>query len=161
MIDSALISPALAPIAKHWQTIRSELNALRSPQFIPWPETFLYDNSWTVFGLVHNAKAMPLGIALCPKTYALLKDIPDLLTAGFSKLSPKTTIFPHRGNNIPPRYRCHLGMIVPQHCCFTVVGQDYSWKEREWLCFDDAEEHSATNQSDEDRIVLLIDILKK
>jgi len=161
MIPHSSISPHLASLSDNWETIRSELEALRSLAFTPWPETWLYDNSWTVFGIIHCAKAVQMGTALCPKTYALLKDIPDLFIAGFSKLAPKTTIYPHRGNNIPPRYRCHLGMIVPQHCCFTVAGQDYSWKEREWLCFDDAEEHSATNQSNEDRIVLLIDILKK
>lgn len=154
------VSPSLLSVASSWKTIRSELLPLISSAFAPWPEKALYDNSWTVFGIIHAGFPLPTGTCLCPQTYNLLKDIPNIYTAGFSKLAPKTTIFPHRGNNIPPKYRCHLGLIVPEHCSFTINNQTMQWQEGQWLCFDDADEHSATNQSSSDRIVLLVDILK-
>jgi hypothetical protein len=34
------------------------------------------------------------------------------------------------------------------------------WKEGEWIVFDDTHEHSARNEGDEERVVLLVDFMR-
>lgn len=154
------VSAELAYVADSWRVIREELMQLERTTFIEWPERFLYEKAWTVFGIIYLGHTVPQGAALCPKTHQLLQGIPGIFTAGFSRLGSGAKIKPHSGNNIPPKYRCHLGLVVPEQCFFTVNGTVTQWQEGEWLCFDDAHEHSAVNESDADRIVLLVDILK-
>jgi aspartyl/asparaginyl beta-hydroxylase (cupin superfamily) len=100
-------------------------------------------------------------------TYEELKKIPDLVTAGFSKLGPGTSLKYHKGwgqlsNNV---LRCHLGLEVPENSCRILVKPNeretiyYRYqKENDWIIFDDSLEHSADNNSDRDRIVLILDI---
>ena len=97
-----------------------------------------------------------------PKTTAFVKRIPNLVSASFSMLEPHTKIHPHCGdtNGI---YRCHLGIIVPSglpSCGFRVCHEIRAWKEGEWLIFIDAKEHEAWNDSNQNRIILLLDIIR-
>ena len=58
--------------------------------------------------------------------------------------------------------RTHLGLVVPPvtHDRLALrVGQAVrTWQEGSWLLFDDTLEHEAWNQSDQLRIVLLMDL---
>ena len=38
-------------LESNWQIIRRELEQLQENNFIPWPEKFLYEKGWKVFGL--------------------------------------------------------------------------------------------------------------
>jgi hypothetical protein len=51
----------------------------------------------------------------CPKTVALLKSLPGIRTALFSRLGPKTTLSVHQGWGSLANYvlRCHLPLVVP------------------------------------------------
>jgi aspartyl/asparaginyl beta-hydroxylase (cupin superfamily) len=63
--------------------------------------------------------------------------------------------------------RCHYGIKVPQKC-FVHVSDDPNnninnydkcqTKNGKWIVFDDAKSHYASNNSDENRIILIIDI---
>lgn len=97
-----------------------------------------------------------------PYTTAFIDTIPDLISASFSLLEPHTKILPHCGdtNGI---YRCHLGIVVPDglpKCGFRVGDEKREWKEGEWLIFIDAKEHEAWNDTDHNRYILLIDIIR-
>ena len=46
-------------------------------------------------------------------------------------------------------------------CCLKVGGKVRKWKEGESFIFDDTIEHEAWNRTNEDRIVLLMDLNKK
>lgn len=76
-------------------------------QWIPWPEDHFtlgddVENSkdWTVFPLLHtfpaycpeNSKWVGSTCARCPETVKLLKSIPTLRTALFSRLGPGTKV---------------------------------------------------------------------
>lgn len=78
-----------------------------SQQWIPWPEDHFtlgddVENSkdWTVFPLLHtfpaycpeNSKWVGSTCARCPETVKLLKSIPTLRTALFSRLGPGTKV---------------------------------------------------------------------
>ena len=89
----------------------------------------------------------------CPKTWALLKDIPGLTTANLI-LRPDTEIHPHtdhtRGTKIPFRSR-FLRTVI------TVCGRD-QWEQGKILIFDDTQEHLQIG--DRDRVVLLFTLEK-
>ncbi len=142
--DESLIPPTLQKMQ------------IQQGRFIAWPETFLYETGWEVFGLYTYGHKLEDNCKLCPETTSLIEKIPGIITAGFSSLAPGTHIHPHVGytNKV---LRCHLGLVVPDQCLLRVSDQTRSWQEGKCLIFDDTFEHEAWNKSDKTRIVLLLD----
>ena len=91
----------------------------------------------------------------CPETAKLLKKLP-LDLAMFSIMEKGKVLIPHRG---PWRglLRLHLGLEIPEGATITVDGQDYQWKEKELVLFDDTYIHSVKNPNGR-RVVLFMDI---
>lgn len=143
-------------LESNWQVIREELNCLRQGDFIPWPEKYLYGKGWDTFGLYGFGVKIAKNCELCPETTRLIEQIPDLTTAGFSSLAPGTHIEPHTGYP-DGLLRCHLGLSVPDKCGIRVGPEIRSWTEGRCLVFDDTTEHEAWNQSEQTRVVLLLD----
>lgn len=54
---------------------------------------------------------------------------------------------------------CHFGINIPSKCGLTVAGETRSWQEGEALFFDHSFLHSAFNHSNQDRDILLINML--
>jgi aspartyl/asparaginyl beta-hydroxylase (cupin superfamily) len=75
----------------------------------------------------------------------------------FSLLAPRTRIPPHTGA-ANTRLVCHLPLIVPPGCGFRVGAATREWRVGEAFVFDDTIEHEAWNDSDELRVVLIIDL---
>lgn len=99
---------------------------------------------------------------LFPKTMEILSRIDGLATAYFSHLSPKTRIPAHAGE-CDAYYRVHLGLKIPAMlpgCGIEVAGQRKSWQEGKCIVFNDIYFHTAWNDTDEERIVLIVDILR-
>jgi aspartyl/asparaginyl beta-hydroxylase (cupin superfamily) len=99
---------------------------------------------------------------MCPRTAALMREIPGMKTAMFSILSPRKHILDHRG---PYKgvLRYHLGLIVPKdaEACRIRVGEDFRhWQEGESMVFDDTFNHEVWNDTDETRVVLFVDVLR-
>jgi hypothetical protein len=78
-------------------------------------------------------------------------------------LEPGTRIPVHCGDSDTIR-RCHLGLVVPSTdpavCGLEVAGERRGWAEGELLVFCDAHAHSAWNESDRPRAVLVFDVMK-
>jgi aspartyl/asparaginyl beta-hydroxylase (cupin superfamily) len=53
---------------------------------------------------------------------------------------------------------CHLPLIVPPSCGFRVGASTRQWRVGEAFAFDDTIEHEAWNDSDELRVVLIVDL---
>ena len=126
-----------------------------------WPERGIYRGQWDVFGLRWQGQWLP-STALAPQTAAFLATYePLLVNAGFSVMLPFTKITPHRGYTHHV-LRTHLGLVVPGvpagQLALRVGREVRGWEEGGWLLFDDTREHEAWNQSDQLRIVLLIDL---
>lgn len=172
--------PFTRTLEQHWQTVLDELLALPDTRFMPWPETFLYEAGWDVFGLYASGKRIADNCALCPETTQLVETIPGLVTAGFSSLKPMTRIKPHvgyaysysangevRSDGALNRdvLRCHLGLIVPKAytengCALRVADQTHPWTQGECFVFDDTVVHEAWNLTFMTRVVLLLDFRK-
>jgi aspartyl/asparaginyl beta-hydroxylase (cupin superfamily) len=97
-----------------------------------------------------------------PKTTALVRKYPELVSASFNLLEAKSNIHPHCGdtNTI---YRCHLGLEIPgglPECGMKVKGQDRAWQNGKWLVFVDAYDHEAYNQTDRNRFIFVVDVIR-
>ncbi len=159
--DTALF-PFTMLLEQNWRVIRAELDALDGREFIDWPEHSLYGQSgWKTFGLYAFGQRQPEGCARCPQTEQLVKQIPGLMMAGFSRLAPGAHIVPHRGYEGYAGYvlRFHLGLEIPDGCAMRVGSETKSWREGESLVFDDSTEHEAWNRGNRTRTILLCDFL--
>ena len=75
----------------------------------------------------------------------------------FSLLSPHTHIPAHSGET-NARLLVHLPLIVPGNCRFRVGNETRDWKEGQAWIFDDTINHEAWNDSDDLRVILMIDV---
>jgi ornithine lipid ester-linked acyl 2-hydroxylase len=157
-------NPADYPFTKDlensFSVIREELLRIPRKDFMAWPERFLYESGWEVFGLHAFGRKMVENCNWCPRTTAAVERIPGLTTAGFSWMAPGTRIKPHVGytNTV---IRCHLGLVIPPDCKLRVGSEVRGWEEGKTMVFDDTTEHEAWNKSDRDRIVLLLDFKRE
>ena len=97
-----------------------------------------------------------------PETLKLIAPFGNMVTLYFSTLNADTKIKPHYGDT-DATYRIHLGLKIPAElptCGIEVGGIQKSWIENKTLIFNDAHYHTAWNLSNENRTVLIIDILK-
>jgi ornithine lipid ester-linked acyl 2-hydroxylase len=120
------------------------------------------DDRWKTFFLYGYGFTAKLGVEMCPRTAALMRQIPGMTTAMFSILSPRKHILDHRG---PYKgvLRYHLGLIVPRdkEACRIRVGDDFRhWEEGKSMIFDDTYNHEVWNDTDETRVVLFVDVLR-
>ena len=82
----------------------------------------------------------------------------DSPTAMFSVLKPRTRIPPHTGvAQLPPRGSPARSWSA-RACGFRVGGETREWRIGEAWVFDDTIEHEAWNDSDEPRVVLILDV---
>ena len=152
--------PFVGELERSAASIREEFDRLEDEDgFRAWPERELYNAGWDVFGLYFFARVIPENCARCPRTAEALRCVPSVTTAGFSRLAPGTRIRPHVGRN-DRVLRCHLALIVPPGCAIRVGSATRAWEEGRCLVFDDTMEHEAWNDSERDRVVLLVDFLR-
>lgn len=151
--------PWIPALEGNWQRIREEMEGLGEEGFLRWPTRSGYTGTWKIFPLYVRGTRLDLPERLCPLTIALLRSVPGLQHAGFSRLLPGTRIEPHRGfSNAVLRY--HLALDVPTGCGFRIGGRERRWREGESWVFDDTFLHEAWNAGSRPRTVLLLDFLR-
>ncbi len=162
--------PWTAVLEANWGPIRAELDSLlQLREELPnlqdlWPEQrrLTTDDRWkTYFFFGYGVKAQR-NCARLPHTTRVLESIPGLMTAFFSVLGPHKHLPEHRGQ-LKGVLRYHLALRVPEPATasgITVGGETAHWAEGKCLVFDDTFPHYAWNDTDEDRVVLFIDVLR-
>ena len=142
----------------NWVPIRDE--CLAAGNYVRWPES-IYNGNWDVYGIYDlQGYLIEENATRCPKTTEVLKRIPNLRTAGFSKLGAGAHIKPHKGYT-DAVLRCHLGLVTPEgDCALKVEETVYNWQEGKAFIFNDRLLHEAWNYTDSDRYVLLLDLYK-
>lgn len=149
----------------NWEVIRKELFNLFDNNSEEWFLAHPHyvksksEKPWKTFEFVFFGIKNLDSCKKCPKTFELLQQIPDLVTAQFSVLEPNTIIETHKGYTRMV-LRNHLGLKVPSKdlCKLKIEDEEHSWEEGRVVTFDDSKEHSAWNLSDETRMVLMIDV---
>lgn len=157
--------PWTATLRANWRTIRDEaLAVLEKPETVPKlleiapaHDGLIEPQDWQSFFLHGYGHPIPENLARCPKTADILKFVPGLNTAFFSILAPGAHILDHEGVT-KGLITCHLGLVIPAtgDCRMRVDDQIVRWKPGETLVFDDTFNHEVWNDSDETRVVLLI-----
>lgn len=158
--------PELKLLEDNWKTIREEalhligLSQIKAPEQhndIGFNSFFKY--GWKRFYLKWYNASHPSAIALCPKTVALLDQIPSVKAAMFAELPPGGRLNPHR-DPYAGSLRYHLGLVTPNEdgCHLIVDGIKQSWRDGEGFVFDETYIHSAYNHTDKNRIILFADI---
>lgn len=139
----------------------------------------LYDpaegHSWKVVPFLHTFPAtdpsasawVDKACAACPRTAALLRRIPGVRTALFSRMGPRTALNAHTGwaelsNHV---LRVHLPLDVPpaaEGACGMIVDDEVRHHALgELIVFDDSHLHSAfNNHPTASRTVLIVDLLR-
>ncbi len=160
--------PWACQLEENYAVIRNELEALLNKrEHIPEFSTISSDQkklsqggNWRVFFLMGFGYESEQSWKRCPETMKVLSTIPGIETAFFSFLAPHNYIPPHRGIT-KGIIRCHLALIVPKQrdqLGLRVGEEARHWEEGRCLVFDDTFEHEVWNRTDEERIVLLIDV---
>lgn len=155
-----------AELESNFGVIRAELdNILRYREALPslheiQREQYRIsaDDKWKTFVLYGWGFEADEGARLCPQTYRLVRRVPGLQTAFFSILAPGAHIPEHR-SILRGLLRGQLAMIVPKRsekCVLTVDGIAHRWTEGRMLIFDDTYLHEVRNDSEEERIVLIL-----
>jgi aspartyl/asparaginyl beta-hydroxylase (cupin superfamily) len=122
-----------------------------------------HSTRWSHFSLWRNGEPDAANLAACPVTREALSRVEMAEIGGlcpnamFSALAPHTEIPPHTGET-NARLVVHLPLIVPDKCLYRVGFETRTWEVGKVLIFDDTIEHTARNDSDELRVVLIFDI---
>jgi aspartyl/asparaginyl beta-hydroxylase (cupin superfamily) len=164
------IEPKLNEIFKIKENILNETISVNTTnnEWKEWTEKYLYSNpdGWKIFPFYAFGIWIKDNCKKCPTIYNFIKSIPGLKLATLSKLKGNTKLNLHQGWAFHSNYviRCHYGLIIPENC-FVYVRDDETDREDikyhhkfEWLIFDDSKFHLAENNSNSDRIVLILDI---
>ena len=122
-----------------------------------------HSERWSGYFLWEKGERIEANCARCPKTTALMERLPLVHIPGFAPTVMFSVLLPH--THIPPhagvtntRLIGHLPLIVPDNCRFRVGNETRVLKRGKAWLFDDSIEHEAWNDSDETRIILMIDV---
>lgn len=159
--------PGYAVLAENWHVVRDELDEVLVDregipgfhQVDPGQRRLTDDNSWRTFVFRYAGADCDANRTRCPKSAALLDQLPGLYSAMFSVLEPGARIPLHAGA-MKGILRYHLPLLVPTSdgCWIEISGERHRWVEGEPLIWDDTHRHRVHNDTDEVRVVLFLDV---
>jgi aspartyl/asparaginyl beta-hydroxylase (cupin superfamily) len=169
VIDGSAI-PWVAALEADWKSVRRELDGLlEQRELLPaiheiQPDQYNLSKGdlWKTCFLFGYGARSERNCARCPETVRLLDAIPGVTLAWFSILAPGIHIPRHAGIT-KGVIRCHLGLIVPRgpgRCEIEVDGTFNRWEEGRLLLFDDSRRHEVWNDTAEERVALLFDVVR-
>jgi len=93
-------------------------------------------------------------------TLSLFKNFKEVITVSIARF-PSNRIIPiHKGNR--ELVRIHYGIDVPDgDIAFTVKGEEKKWENGKAFAFNDFYEHGGWNNTNSDRIILIVDLDRK
>jgi hypothetical protein len=145
-----------------FDAIASEVGLLGDRGFHHEAERIKRTGDWKVLMLYEGGRKNEENCARCPTLVRIIEEHACVRKSGgliyLSRLAPGTEVAPHRGpTNI--RLRCHLAIKVPEGECGMRVGRRLAkWEKGKCIVFDDHYEHEVWNRTNEERIVLLVDL---
>jgi len=156
----------LRALDENWQVIREEALQLAQAEKIRAAANnddagfnSFFKTGWKRFYLKWYNAEHPSAAQLCPRTVALLRQIPEVKAALFAVLPPGAKLNPHR-DPYAGSLRYHLGLTTPNDdgCFIEVDGQRYSWRDGQSVVFDETYIHWAENTTDQTRTILFCDL---
>ncbi len=166
--------PSLRVLDQNLAVIQAEVEALLSErQAIPRyhevsaQETYISgtvkpEKAWRVLMLRWMAGGgLEANIAKCPRTSALLDRIPGVTQAFVSILDGGKPIPAHDGPYLG-YLRYHLALKVPAEKppSIRIKDQVHTWQVGKSILFDDSWNHEVMNESNDIRVVLIVDVMR-
>ena len=158
--------PAAAVLEESAEIIGRELAAIDETHHLEYPNPIFEGGQWTILPLFifgEQSAALMFGRNPFPQTTHIVQNLPDvcidlpLADFIFSAHSPHTHLLPHCSWD-PFRLRLHLGLQVPDNCRLRVGNETRQWQPGKVLVFHDACEHETWNDSEQRRVVLIVDL---
>jgi ornithine lipid ester-linked acyl 2-hydroxylase len=150
----------------NWSSIRDEAQRLmreRMPipsirEISPDHHRIAVDDKWRSFFLWAYGLRIDSNCARCPETARIVERIPGLLSAFYSVMQAGAHVPRHTG---PTKaiITAHLGLIMPakREACHMQIGdREVVWDAGRIVVFDDMYPHEVWNDTDEDRVILLL-----
>ncbi|MCU4317133.1 aspartyl/asparaginyl beta-hydroxylase domain-containing protein [Acinetobacter bereziniae] len=158
-------------IRENWTIIREEAIALASSGLFDVIKTpgadgyydvgfrTFYKRGWSKFYLKWYGTTHVSAQRLCPKTLALLHQVPEIRGAMFSLLPAGSELSFH-ADPIGSSLRYHLGLATPnsENCQINIDGQTTTWFDGEDFVFDETYPHFAYNNTNSARLILMCDV---
>jgi aspartyl/asparaginyl beta-hydroxylase (cupin superfamily) len=158
-------------LEEHYPVIRDELHRLTDWECVghnsqrdgagAHDASVVHSGDWHEIVLFGSGEQPQLAPVTSQLFYQHVPQAVSLARAGggevvFSRLAPQTHIGAHCGTtNV--RLTAHLGLVIPSKGTRIRVGNEWrTWQAGKVLILDDSYEHEVLNESDEERIVLLI-----
>lgn len=161
--------PELLVFEQNFHIIKQEHENVEKLNQIPAYEDldkFQYDpdepkGKWKVFVINMMGEFDEVAEKICPEICNMIREVPDVFQAMFSVLEPGRSIPAHKGP-YKGYLRYHIGVKIPKVNPPRIRIEDtyYTWKEGEGIIFDDSWDHEVINEATEERVVLIIDILR-
>jgi len=163
---------SLSNVGRNWEMIRSEMKAIPEEELNhPSKNVGLpVDRSkWCHYVLKFRGMWTDKGMNNCPKTYKLLKDVPNLFRVTFITMQPGVHLPPHVGDykkgtkDADKLWRYHLGLEMDKedrsHQGMVIEDKVQRWSEGDSFMFNDSLIHSAWNYGKHPRTILCVDLL--
>lgn len=155
----------LAVLAQNWLGIRAEAEQLLVPggdHFVAETEMLRDRGDWRQYELFARGRRVAANCARAPLTCKIIDGFAAARTCTrgqvkFSVMQPGTHVWPHCGPT-NCRLRAHLGLRVPRQTFLRVASRWRTWREGEWLIFDDSFEHEVWHNGTTPRLVLIVDM---
>ncbi len=162
--------PGLDVLRDNWETILEEAQALMADrenvpplgEISPDHRTLAPDASWKSFFFTGYGYTAERNRARCPRTAALIDQVPNVVVSFFSIFEPGTHVHRHRGVT-KAMLNVHLALIVPRQseaCRIAVEDETRTWTPGEYLIFDETYHHEVWNDADEPRVILFLQVLR-
>lgn len=170
--DTPVYDPKLFPwvagLEARWEEIRDEATRLLAHQdgipplaeISPDHRRIAPPGKWKSFFLIGYGYRLEENCRRCPHTADAVAAIPGLNSAFFSILAPGAHIPRHRGVT-KAILTAHLGLVVParrEACRMQVADEMLVWERGKALVFDDTAYHEVWNDTEEMRVILLIQL---
>lgn len=119
------------------------------------------EEGWRTINLLSFMLMYPGAIKKLPKTWEILRNIPDMVGVTMAVLKPHTRIKAHFGDS-NAIVRTHLGLVIPGK--YPELGlrngsQEKCWEEGKTFAITIAHRHYAWNNTDRKRIILMVDTI--
>ncbi|WP_101676331.1 aspartyl/asparaginyl beta-hydroxylase domain-containing protein [Alloalcanivorax mobilis] len=158
--------PELALLRDNWRVFREEAMNLFDEGYIRQAASdndlafhSFFRTGWKRFYLKWYDEPQASAKALCPRSVALVDQLPGVNAAMFALLPAGARLGKHR-DPFAGSLRYHLGLVTPNddRCAIYVDGEQYAWRDGQDVMFDETFIHWAENRTDQDRLILFCDV---
>jgi aspartyl/asparaginyl beta-hydroxylase (cupin superfamily) len=158
------VFPESRELEARFSEIQAEIDALMARRSIPKYGNFdpvraaQVSEDWRLYYAYMFGKSNELARQDLPALLAFAESTPNVVNAMISILEPGVVLPAHK-DPYAGILRYHLGVRIPRENPphISLDGEPYTWKEGEGVVLDVSLEHEVINQSDEPRVIVIID----